>query len=118
MVKVSRFKDVISVARGEEPEAEPEVLPVDEVKPGKSKVKLPGRTEVKQQAEIELTSSKRGGKSSNNDYKQSTIYVRKDLHKKVIRLLEDDDYPGDFSDWVEEMMLNLMQTQQQAKAED
>jgi hypothetical protein len=45
------------------------------------------------------------GKSKNPDYRQTTIYVNKDIQRKLIRLLEDQGYKGDFSDWVEECML-------------
>ncbi|BAZ18769.1 hypothetical protein NIES4071_106540 (plasmid) [Calothrix sp. NIES-4071] len=51
------------------------------------------------------------GKSKNPDYRQTTIYVRKDLQRKLIRLLEDQEYKGDFSDWVEECMVSKIKRQ-------
>lgn len=74
---MSIFKGIIDNARSEEPEPKPEV-------------------------EI---SSKNTGKRSHPDYRQTTVYVRKDLHRKLSRLLEDSDYNGDFSDWIERQML-------------
>lgn len=73
---MSIFKDLLNNARNDEPEKEPEEV-----------------------------SSKKIGKRSHPDYKQTTVYVRKDVHRKLIRILEDSGYKGDFSDWIEEQML-------------
>ena len=54
---------------------------------------------------------KKAGKSQNSDYRQTTIYVRKDLHRMVTRLLEDQGYNGDFSDWVEKCMISTIKKQ-------
>lgn len=44
------------------------------------------------------------GKRQRNGYRQTTIYVDKNLQKKVKRILEDEEFHGDFSDWIEECM--------------
>jgi hypothetical protein len=54
------------------------------------------------------------GKSKNPDYRQTTIYVHKDVQRKLIRLLEDQGYKGDFSNWVEECMLTEIVKHQEA----
>jgi hypothetical protein len=59
--------------------------------------------------EITPVSSKNTeGKRSNSDYRQTSIYVKKDLHRKLIRHLEDSGYNGDFSDWIENCMENTI----------
>lgn len=55
-----------------------------------------------------------GGKSKNPAYRQTSIYVRKDLHRAVTRLLEDEEYEGDFSDWIEDCMLMEILKRQEA----
>ncbi len=42
------------------------------------------------------------GKSSDDDYKQASVYVRKDTHKLVTKALVDEDY--DFSDLVQSLL--------------
>lgn len=49
---------------------------------------------------------KREGKRSHPDYRQTTIYINKDLHRKIMRKLEDSGYSGDFSQWIEDAMLS------------
>lgn len=44
------------------------------------------------------------GKRQRESYRQTTIYVNKHLQKKVKRILEDEEFCGDFSDWIEECM--------------
>ncbi|MDJ0617016.1 MAG: hypothetical protein QNJ63_09770 [Calothrix sp. MO_192.B10] len=74
----SVFDGLLAAARAEE-----------EVKPEVSSKKIEGSQ----------------GKRQNPEYRQTTIYIRKDLHKKVKRILEDSGFEGDFSDWVEQCML-------------
>jgi hypothetical protein len=62
-------------------------------------------SEVRSQPKAEVISSKKsGGKRSDPRYRQTSIYIRNDVHKKLIRHLEDSEYPGDFSDWIQEQM--------------
>lgn len=51
------------------------------------------------------------GKRQDPNYRQTSIYVHKDLHRKVTRLLEDEGYEKDFSDWIEECMLSKIKHQ-------
>ena len=76
---MSIFKNLIDNARSDEPEKEPEVS--------------------------SKNGGKKEGKRSHPDYRQTTVYVRKDVHRKLMRILEDSGYKGDFSDWIEECML-------------
>lgn len=46
----------------------------------------------------------RGGKSSDPNYTQCSIYLPKALRKKAGRALDDDDNGMDFSDLVEELV--------------
>ncbi len=46
----------------------------------------------------------RSGKSSNPDYRQCSIYLRKAIRKKVGRALDDADTGQDFSELVEELL--------------
>jgi hypothetical protein len=53
---------------------------------------------------VKKTSSKSGGKRSDPNYRQTTIYIDKNLHRQFLRKLEDSGFEGDFSDWVEKKM--------------
>jgi hypothetical protein len=90
--EVSIFGKIINNARSDEPEPEP----ISEPEP---------TPEVTAKAEV-ISSKNREGKRSHPDYRQTTIYIRKELHRKLMRILEDSDYQGDFSQWVEEQMLH------------
>jgi hypothetical protein len=46
----------------------------------------------------------RGGKSSDPNYSQCSVYLLKTIRKKVGRALDDDDNGKDFSDLVEELL--------------
>jgi hypothetical protein len=46
----------------------------------------------------------RGGKSSDPNYNQYSVYLRKAVRKKVGRALDDADNGTDFSDLVEELL--------------
>lgn len=46
------------------------------------------------------------GKRQRNGYRQTTIYVNIELQRKVKRLLEDLEFHGDFSDWIEQCMIH------------
>jgi hypothetical protein len=46
----------------------------------------------------------RSGKSSDPDYRQCSIYLRKAIRKKVGRALDDADTGQDFSELVEELL--------------
>lgn len=54
---------------------------------------------------LETPASKgRGGKSSDPNYTQCSIYLPRTLRKKAGRALDDDDNGQDFSDLVEELV--------------
>jgi hypothetical protein len=82
---MSIFKDLLNNARSDEPEKEPE---------------------------ISSKNDEKRGKRSHPDYRQTTVYVRKDVHRKLMRILEDSGYKGDFSDWIEERMLSEINQQE------
>lgn len=46
----------------------------------------------------------RGGKSSDPEYSQYSVYLRKKIRKKVGRALDDADTGQDFSELVEELL--------------
>lgn len=73
-----------------------------ENKPTKNDSKAPTNKELSLKKKPEV------GKSKDPNYRQTTIYVHKTLHRKVVRMLEDQDYEGDFSDWIEECMLSVL----------
>jgi len=75
---MSMFDGLLNAARGQEQEQEPQ--------------------------KVDTSSQKKGGKRSHRDYRQTTIYVNKVIHRKLLRLLEDSGFEGDFSDWVEQKM--------------
>jgi hypothetical protein len=65
---------------------------------------------VESQAQtVSKTNNKNKGKRSNPDYRQTTIYVHEKLHRQFLRYLEDSGFDGDFSDWVELKMRELVQ---------
>lgn len=84
---MSIFKDLLNNARSDEPEKEPEVS--------------------------SKNGGKKEGKRSHPDYRQTTVYVHKNLHRKLTRILEDSGYRGDFSQWIEEQMLNRINQEEQ-----
>jgi hypothetical protein len=55
-------------------------------------------------AVITVVPKGRGGKSSDPNYSQYSIYLRKAVRKKVGRALDDDDTGQDFSELVEELL--------------
>jgi hypothetical protein len=50
----------------------------------------------------------RGGKSSDPNYTQCSIYLPRKLRKKAGRALDDDDKGQDFSDLVEELLVKWL----------
>ncbi|MBC1237583.1 hypothetical protein [Nostoc sp. 2RC] len=58
---------------------------------------------------VSKASAKGKGKRSDPEYRQTTIYVRDKLHRQFLRYLEDSGFDGDFSDWVELKMRELVQ---------
>lgn len=72
---MSIFKDLLEAAREDEPQPEPEI-----------------------------SSKKKGGKRSHPNYRQTTIYIDKVLHRQLLRMLEDSGFDGDFSEWIEQKM--------------
>jgi hypothetical protein len=78
---------------------------LDAAKGDNSSLDEQNNSEVRSQPKAEVISSKKnGGKRSDPNYRQTSIYIRNDVHKKLIRHLEDNDYPGDFSDWIQGQM--------------
>lgn len=49
-------------------------------------------------------SSRKNGKSSNDDYTQVLTYIRKDTHKQMKKALIDDPEERDLSDLVEQLL--------------
>lgn len=80
----SIFEELLSSAK-QEPKIEPEVSP----------------NVTDSQANL--------GKRQRNGYRQTTIYIDKKLQTKVKRILEDSEFHGDFSDWIEECMKALVE---------
>ena len=65
---------------------------------------------VDSQPQTVSKANKKGkGKRSNADYRQTTIYIHDKLHRQFLRHLEDSGFDGDFSDWVELKMKELVQ---------
>ena len=58
------------------------------------------------------TSSKGQGKRSHPNYRQTTIYIDKVLHRQLLRVLEDSGFEGDFSEWVEQKMKGEIESQE------
>ncbi|WDD36078.1 hypothetical protein PQG02_32275 (plasmid) [Nostoc sp. UHCC 0926] len=77
---------------------------------------LPQRCTLLTQAQPqpEISSKKKGkgqGKRSHPDYRQTTIYIDKVLHRQLLRMLEDSGFDGDFSEWVEQKMKGEIESQ-------
>lgn len=53
------------------------------------------------QSEPEISSKKKGGKRSHPDYRQTTIYINKQIEKKMKAAFLEDGVE-DFSQWIEE----------------
>jgi hypothetical protein len=84
----------LSVATQEEPEAAPPPSPA-----------LPPSPPVVAAKNAERAVAEgRGGKSSDPNYSQYSIYLRKTTRKKVGRALDDADTGQDFSELVEELL--------------
>ncbi len=88
-----------------EPEPSPPDAPVLEaapLTPPPALPKAPPRLEIaRQEMAIER---RRGGKSSDPNYSQYSIYLPKAVRKKVGRALDDADAGQDFSELVEELL--------------
>jgi hypothetical protein len=69
---MSIFKDLLDAAREDEPQPEPEI-----------------------------SSKKKGGKRSHPDYRQTTIYINKQIEKRMKTAFLEDGVE-DFSQWIEE----------------
>jgi hypothetical protein len=61
------------------------------------------RTATAKPVEISIHEG-RGGKSSDPDYSQYSVYLRKQTRKKVNRALDDADNGQDFSDLVQSLL--------------
>lgn len=99
---VSAFKDIISQVKGpsgEEPEAE--VEPVAEKQP---------RQKAVPKTPAPLPQGKRGGKSSDPNYTQATLYVRKDTHHQVKLRLLQENLGRDMSDLAEELFAEWLKS--------
>lgn len=109
---MSNFKKLLDSAKNQP------IEPIEEEAPSSLKKKPSTNSPKKlvQNITKERASKKypEGAKSTNPKYRQTTIYVRKDLHRAVTRLLEDQDYEGDFSDWIEECMMSEIVKHQEA----
>lgn len=51
------------------------------------------------------------GKRSHPNYRQTTIYIDKVLHRQLLRSLEDSGFDGDFSEWIEQKMKGEIESQ-------
>lgn len=69
----------------------------------------PTPTVESQPQTVSKANTKAKGKRSDPEYRQTTIYVRDKLHRLFLRYLEDSGFDGDFSDWVELKMRELVQ---------
>jgi hypothetical protein len=78
--------------------AEPEVVPAP------SPVRPPAPIRMKPAKVEALAVQARSGKSSDPDYRQCSIYLRKAIRKKVGRALDDADTGQDFSELVDELL--------------
>lgn len=92
--------DKIELTEEQEEEAIASTPPQNENTKNNSKAPANKKLSLKKKPEV--------GKSKDPNYRQTTIYVHKSLHRKVVRMLEDQDYEGDFSDWIEECMLSVL----------
>ncbi len=78
---MSMFDDLLNAARGKEQVTQPEP---------------------------EISSKKKGGKRSHPDYRQTTIYINKQLEKKMKAAFLEDGIE-DFSQWIEEQIEEWLQ---------
>ena len=53
------------------------------------------------QSKPEISSKKKGGKRSHPDYRQTTIYINKQIEKRMKAAFLEDEVE-DFSQWIEE----------------
>jgi len=99
---VSAFKDIISQVKpqtGEEPLSEVQL--VTEKQP---------RQKVAAKPSTSLPQGKRGGKSSDPNYTQATLYVRKDTHHQVKLRLLQENLGRDMSDLAEELFAEWLKS--------
>ncbi|GBE95663.1 hypothetical protein [Nostoc cycadae] len=102
MSKKNPFAAIGDAARSANPTPQPQEQP-QEVQPE------PAPTVEPQPKTVSKGSAKvKSGKRSDPDYRQTTIYVHDKLHRKFLRHLEDTNFDGDFSDWVETKMRELV----------
>ena len=80
---MSIFKDLLDAAREDEPQPEPEI-----------------------------SSKKKGGKRSHPDYRQTTIYINKQIEKKMKAAFLEDGVE-DFSQWIEERIKEWLEGRKQ-----
>jgi hypothetical protein len=85
MSKKNPFAAIGDAARS--PQQQPETEPTPESQP-----------------QVIKKTSKGSGKRSDPSYRQTTIYIDKNLHRQFLRKLEDSGFNGDFSDWIEMKM--------------
>ena len=50
---------------------------------------------------------------SHPNYRQTTIYIDKVLHRQLLRSLEESDFEGDFSEWVEQKMKGEIESREE-----
>jgi hypothetical protein len=88
-----------------EPEPSPADAPVLEAAPPNPPPALPAAPSRMETAQQETAvERRRGGKSSDPNYSQYSIYLPKAVRKKVGRALDDADTGQDFSELVEELL--------------
>jgi hypothetical protein len=85
----SKFKGILDVAKGREPEAEPAVAPVPPPSPAPPEAPRRGRPP---------------GKRSDPAYSQVTAYIPEDLHRKVKIALLLEAEGREFSQLVEALL--------------
>lgn len=89
---MSKFKSILSAAKGREPEPEPEQdLVVDQPQPPLASPPAPKRGRPK-------------GKRSHPDYEQVTAYIRKETHRDVKIALLQSGEEQEFSELIQELL--------------
>jgi hypothetical protein len=99
---------ILKAKRGDETTAAPAVASVSPAEPDTPPPPSPALPVIPPRVETvkaETPAVKgRGGKSSDPNYSQYSVYLRKGIRKKVGRALDDADTGQDFSELVEELL--------------
>ncbi|MBG1271123.1 hypothetical protein [Nostoc sp. WHI] len=74
---------------------------------------IPRDKEQESQPDPEISSKKKGGKRSHPDYRQTTIYINKQIEKKMKAAFLEDGVE-DFSQWIEERIEEWLEGRKQS----